>query len=117
MSKLTYYVKKLALKQFWKTEGGKANVTNSLHSGCYWWYHIREFYWAHLNPEKFSPLLPKNIEKPISPLIKPPKIKPSFAYFYIHPIVSRPIVMGYFNEISSLEQTDYAYIMSGERSL
>ena len=38
MSILTYYVKKLALKQFWKTEGGKANVTNSLHSGCYWWY-------------------------------------------------------------------------------
>ena len=40
MSKITYYVKKLALKPFWITEDGKANVTNPLHSGCYWWLHV-----------------------------------------------------------------------------
>ena len=27
----------MALKPFWKNEGGKDNVTNNLHSGCDWW--------------------------------------------------------------------------------
>ena len=30
---------KIGTNPFWKTEGGKANVTNPLHSGCYW-YHV-----------------------------------------------------------------------------
>ena len=36
---------KKALKPFWKTEGGsKANVTNPLHSGCYWCNYLIDLY-------------------------------------------------------------------------
>ena len=34
VTKLKNHVKKLELKQFWKTEGEKADVINPLRSGC-----------------------------------------------------------------------------------